>query len=228
MNLNKNLLFSIVVLLIASCVAPVKLTSSWTNKDAKTINAPKIMIMAIAKKPYVKKLAEQTFAKEFKKAGENSIVSIEYFKQDSTKIDSITMVNILRENKVDYLLTNAVVSLNKDERYVPGNTVTSPVYYSPYQTYPFGYNSYYGYYGYRNNYYYENMNTSGNTEGYTDVNVEVYIESNLYNVNSGELIWSGQTKSLTDEPSKILFSAIAKNILLDLEKNNLLTIKPKK
>jgi hypothetical protein len=50
----------------------------------------------------------------------------------------------------------------------------------------------------------------------------VLIESNLYDVTSTELLWIGQTKSYTKEPSAELFDAFAKMVVGDMVKNNLL------
>lgn len=42
-------LLSIFLLLITSCSPQIKLTSSWTNKQAKVKSAPLIMVMVLGK-----------------------------------------------------------------------------------------------------------------------------------------------------------------------------------
>ena len=60
------------------------------------------------------------------------------------------------------------------------------------------------------------------TPGYTVTDVEVIIESRLYNVDKPELLWLGQSKSYTKEPSAELFSKFSKLVVDDINKNNLL------
>jgi hypothetical protein len=50
----------------------------------------------------------------------------------------------------------------------------------------------------------------------------VLIESNLYDVLTTELLWVGQSKTYTKEPSAELFNDFAKVVVADLAKNNLL------
>jgi hypothetical protein len=52
--------------------------------------------------------------------------------------------------------------------------------------------------------------------------VEVLIESNLYDVATTNLLWLGQSKSLTGDPSPELFKAFARNVVNDIKANNLL------
>jgi hypothetical protein len=46
--------------------------------------------------------------------------------------------------------------------------------------------------------------------------VEVLLESNLYKVQTGELLWSGQSKAFTRNPTPAMAVRYAKNIINDM------------
>jgi hypothetical protein len=214
------LLFS-VALLIFSCSSSVELTSSWVNKNAHVKKSPKIMVLALGKNAANRGAAENFIVAEMQKGGHNAIASLDILKPDVKHYDSLTMVNLLRQNGIDMLLTNAVIDVKETQRYVPGTTESVPVGSAPVQTYSGFYGGYYNYYDTRATYY-ETIYETRTTPGYTVTDVTVLIESNLYDVLTTELLWVGQSKTYTKEPSAELFNDFAKVVVADLAKNNLL------
>lgn len=224
-------LLSITLLFLNSCAPQIELTSSWANKTAKVKSAPMVMVMVIGKDLASRKNVEDYIVAELVKGGHKAIASLNVFKPEVQKYDSATMVSLLRQNNIDMLLTNGVVNVSEQERYVPGTTerVAVGTYATPNNP---NYNGYYngvnnGYNQYNNNYYnsynnYQTVYEERTTPGYTVVDVEVLIESNLYDVATPELLWFGQSKSYTKEPSTELFNEFARMIVADITKNNLL------
>ena len=210
-----------VVLGMAACSPPVDLTTSWTNKTATPKSSPKIMVMALGKNLSNRQAAENNIVNELKAAGHQAVAALDVLNPSIEKYDSLSLVNILRQNQFDMILTNAVVDVKETQRYVPGTTETVPVATYPVNGYPAYYGGYYNYYNYRMTYYHTVYETR-TTPGTTVTDVEVLIESNLYDVSTADLLWVGQSKSLTAEPSDPLFKAFAKNIVNDLLRNNLL------
>lgn len=216
--------------LFHSCAPPIMLNSSWTNKTAKPKASPLIMVMTIGKDLASRQAVEGYMVTDLKKLGYNAISALDVFKPGMQNMDSATMVSMLRQNKVDMLLTNAVVNITEKERYVPGTTTQVPVgtYATPYNPYNNAYNTnggynvgqYNNYYNYYNNY--QTVYETQTTPGYTVTDVEVLIESNLYDVAVPELIWYGQSKSYTKEPSVELFKEFSKLVIGDINKSNLL------
>jgi hypothetical protein len=221
-------LLSIILMAFTSCAPQIELTSSWTNKQAQVKNSPKIMVMVLGSNLTNRQAVEADVVAELTKLGHTGVSALDLFPPDIQKYDSVNMVTILRKNNIDMLFTTAVVNITEQEKYVPGTTEQVPVgtYATPYNPYyannyyyDTGYNNYYGYY---NNYSYQTMYETRTTEGYTYVDVEVIIESKLYDVNKPELLWFGQSKSYTKDPSSELFKSFAKIVVGDLNKNNLL------
>ena len=209
------------ILLLAACSPPIDLTTSWANKKAAVKKSPKIMVMALGKSLANRQSVENEIVNQMKAAGHNAIAALDVLNPTVQKYDSVTFVNLLRDNHFDMLLTNAVVDVKETERYIPGTTESVPVASYPVESYPYYGGGYYNYYNYRTMYY-QTVYETHTTPGSTVVDVEVLIESSLYDVASTELLWIGQSKSLTADPSPELFKAFAKLVVNDITANNLL------
>jgi hypothetical protein len=226
-NLCHALFFLIVFMTVVSCSSPIKMTSSWTSEDPRVIKSPVIMVMVMGSNPDNRKAVERYITDKLTKKGHKAIASLDVFKPDVQKYDSASMVRLLKENKIDMLLTNMVVHITQIEKYVPGTTElvsggAYPTAYSPYYppgTYYGGFNNFYGYYNYYGyNYLYEEKKTKASIE----MDVELIIESKLYDVDKVKLIYIGQSKSITGEPSAELFNIFANVVVKDIEKKNLI------
>lgn len=92
------------------------------------------------------------------------------------------------EQKMEALMIITLFDAFKEERYVPGKSVSVGVVGFTPGMYPaYGY-SYYGYYGYA----YDIMTTPGY---YVDAST-YFVESNLYDISTEQLIWTGQTSTV--------------------------------
>jgi hypothetical protein len=221
-------LLSIALLLITSCSPQLKLTSSWTNKQAKIKRAPVIMVAVLGKpNSATRKDAENNIVSRLKKDGYKAVPASDLFQPGVSKLDSAEVVNTLRKNNIDMLLTSAVINVVENERFIPGAVqgkevvVPSGGTATPYNAYNSVYvgNSYYNYYNYYNSY---NTVDAPPVPGTTVTDVVVIIESNLYEVATPELIWHGQSRSYTKQFSTSMINTFSKNVIGDIKKNKLL------
>jgi hypothetical protein len=205
-------LLSLAVVMISSCAPEIKLTSSWTNNQAKVKSSPAIMVIALGKaNSSIRQDVENSIVKRLNKYGYNAVPATGLF-QPGVKHDSAEVVRILRENNIDMLLTNAVVGINEQERFIPGaiqGESTQLVVSS----------NYYSYYTFHENY---RTKEAPQTPGTTVVDVQVKIESRLFEVSTPQLIWHAQSMIFTKEPSKKLINAFSKTAVDDILKNKLL------
>jgi hypothetical protein len=216
-------LVSLVLFLITSCAPQVKLTSSWTNRQAKIKSSPVIMVMVLGKPGgEVRQNAENSIVAKLKREGFKAIPASTLIKPGVQKPDSAQLVGILRENKIDMLLASAVIKVTEKERFIPGaiqgssEQPTGAAYSSPNNPY---YNNYFGYYSY-----YAPTQTieAPQALGTTVTDVEVLVESRLYQVATPELIWYGKSTVYTKEISKSLIKYFSKLAVDDIMKNKLL------
>jgi hypothetical protein len=219
---------SIVIMFITSCSPQIKLTSSWANKQAKVKSAPVIIVMVLGKaNSTMRQDIENNIVGRLKKEGFKAVPATGIF-EPGIKHDSAELVSTLRKNKIDMLLTSAVVSRTENERFIPGAVQgqdiavpsggTATPYY-PYNNMSYGYNSYYNYYNANNSY---KIIEAQKVPGDTITDVYIVIESNLYLVENPELVWHGQSTSYTKQPTTGEINTFSKEVIGDIMKHNLL------
>ena len=187
-------------ILLNSCSVPVRLTASWSDRNIPPTRFSKILVLSVGKDLEKRRLAEDNIKAELQKHGITAVASLDEFSPDFAKTnDSLKMREILLNKQYDGVVTVRVLNVNEQDRWVPGT-----VYYRPVGFYRGFYGYYYRVYGY----YAE--------PGYKVTDVEVLLESNLYKIQSGELLWSGQTKAFTRNPTQAMAARYAKNIVEDM------------
>lgn len=92
---------------------------------------------------------------------------------------------ILEKNGFDCVMTMGLINKKEKTRYVQGSGNYTPVAYGYYGSY---YGSFYSYYPYM----YGNVYQPGHYEA----SQELYIETNIWDVKSGKLVWSQQSKTV--------------------------------
>lgn len=95
--------------------------------------------------------------------------------------DKDEIMDNIKENGADGILTIAIIDKAAESRYAPG-----PGPYAPYPRYPY-YGSFWGYYDYWDPYF--------RRPGYYALEKVYYIETNIFDAESEELIWSAQSKT---------------------------------
>jgi hypothetical protein len=216
-------LAAITIFLMYSCaVSQISLTSSWANKNSTVKKSPLVMVMVMGKNVENRKAVESDMVAKLKKKGIKAIGSLEVFQPEVQKYDSAAMVSLLRQNKIDMLLINGIVSVTEKERYIPGESKEVQVSQNatPYSSAGYQVGYYGNYYGFYSNY--ESMTDKRFVPGKTVIDVTVLINSRLYDVSKPELLWNGQSKTFTKEPSVDLFKEFSKIVIDDIVKNNLL------
>ena len=218
-----QLIFVAVVFLFASCSTSIELASSWKKPNVTVKPNPKIVVMTVGKVLSNVQKSENELVAELKKKGQNAVAALDIM-TPGVKYDSVALLNLLKENKVDYILINTGVSKKESERYIPGETYTTPVTTTtPYNYYPNYNSSFYYYYGYQTGYYNTTAYETRTTEGYTVVDVEVLLQSNWYDVSNAGLIWVAQSKAFTDKYEDYMFVEFSKLIVKNLIDKQMIT-----
>ena len=114
----------------------------------------------------------------------------------------------LKEIGVDGILIISVLDIKEESYYVPGTTS-----YYPTSMYPY-YGGYYGYWG--------RTYTTVSSPGYYQESVSVFLETNLYDLETETLVWSAQSK--TEDPSSVqsLAETYSRVLVDDLVKNKVI------
>jgi len=199
-----------VAILMTSC-SHTYLTSTWHDVNKKPMAFDKIAVVVMAPSKSNRGVIENAMVNQFKANGMKAISTMGIFPRAGDpkameENDKDALETIVREkveaNNIDALMIIALLDKEKEEHYVEGTSygMTMPYYGgygSPYNypmnSFPYHNYSYYGYYSHA----YSTINTPGyyyNTTSY-------YVETSLFDVENGELLWTGQTK--TTDPVSI-------------------------
>ena len=171
----------IALVTLASCGANTQLTSAWSEPRAGGGTFKKIAVLGIAPTDAARRVYEDSFARQLARYGVEGVPTYTVFTGD--KIDKDAGAAKLREMGVDGVVVTRIVDQQTVQTYYPPT-------YSMVAPPPAYYGGWYGYY---------NMGYSYmSSPGYTTTSQDVRIETNLYDLQSDKLAWSGLTESFID------------------------------
>ncbi len=160
----------------------------------------KILVLAIGKDLRKRQLTEDAIRDELRKHGFIASASIDEFGPGfGQNGDSARMRGAILDRGFDSALTARVVAIDEHDRWMPGTMYYGPVGF---------YRGFYGYYFRVWGYYAD--------PGYQVTDVRVLLESNCYRVETGSLLWSGQSEAFSRNPTPEMAARYAKNIVGDL------------
>jgi len=182
--------FLLLFVLIVSCSTGIRVTNSWKNPKPDTAGKKyhTIFIAALTDNQYARNTIEENLSDAAKGRGYATATSgmmlTPTFSQNKIP-DKTQIMDKVRESNSDAIFTIALVSKEDMSRYVEGTVANSPS-YGWYTT--FG-----GYYG--------TIAGPIYTPGYYATDRVYYLQSNLFDAQNEQLLWSAQTE--TYNPSSI-------------------------
>jgi hypothetical protein len=180
--------------LFAGCVA-TQLIGSQKTSDAAPKQYQKLGVVVLSPQMSNRATVEVAVAEAFRAKGVKAIATYDIFpmagkiEEIKQNMDQEAIQQKIRErvtaNNLDALLIITLFDKTKETHYVQGSSfsISAPVYGFPY----------YGYYGYAYSSVYD--------PGYYATTTNYFIESNLYDVSTEKLLWTGQTK--TQDPQSV-------------------------
>jgi hypothetical protein len=203
-----KLLLAVVMILI-SCNSS-RITSSWKAPDVQQKQFKKVLVLGLLREKdrVLKEKMEEHIVSDLKTLGYDAVCSCEeYSPKTFENMNEGQALQKLSGTGIDAVLTVVLLDKTRERYYVPGR-----VYYTPYNTY---YRRWWGYYSTMYDRIYE--------PGYYTENTKYFWESNLYDVNSKELLYSVQTQSFDPASAESLAHEYGKLIVNDMVKNSVLT-----
>jgi hypothetical protein len=180
----------------------------WVNKDKEVLGKKRsLFIMVLAPNPATRNVMETDLKDAARARGLNAVTSIEVLGPMNVGKDfpADAIIKKVRELNIETIFTVAIKDIRTESHYVQ----SSQTYYNPMMGGPYGaYGSFGSYYG---NYWGGGMGpmgygvmissdpTAGYTPGYTVEKKTIYLESNLYDAKTEELLLSVQTKAIDPE-----------------------------
>lgn len=201
--MKKIFLIAAIPLLFASCSSS-KITDSYSIQNSNT-PAKKILVLGLfsEKNRTAKRAMETELAKNLEKMGYETVTATEEYGPTAFRnMNEQQALAKLKENGFESVVTITLVNKDKQKRYVPGNYGYNPGFWNYY--------SYYSPWGYRPNY----------SPGYTETNTSYVFETNLYDVNNNQLMYSAESKTVDAGTMGNLANDYAKDIVRDMKRKN--------
>lgn len=208
--LRRALALLILSVLLAACSSTV-LTASWKNPDYRG-QVRKVYIVGIAKNEINRRIFEDEFSQQLQLRGVTGISSYKDL-ASASEADQQAVTERVRANGADSVLMTRLVGSRTEEVSTPGRI-------SGYSSSPGGFAPapYYRNWG---SYY--DRRFEATYEPPTVAQFEIAtIEANLYDVKSGELIWSAQLDTVIEPNLQKLIADFVKIVSEDLQQQGLI------
>lgn len=165
-----------------SACATTNFTSSWMEPSAQPLDlTKKIATVMISSRESLRRSAEVAMSNEIRRRGGQPIESYTILPGETAR-DTARARQVLAEQGVDAVLLMRVVGKDQQISYTPG---TSMYVGGPY------YGSTMGYWGYGWG--------AAYSPGYMQTDQIVTVESLVYSVSQGKLLWAGQSETTNPE-----------------------------
>lgn len=196
--------------LFAGCATSTKVVQSWTTPDFKAGSVKKMFVVGVSQDQALRRIYEETFAAEIRKRHFEAGPSYARL-PDLGNVDKEAVAASLREDGFTHVLVTRVVNIEDKATYHPPSMVVVGG----------GYGGYPGYYG--GWYPYMSMTYGYATSpGYTTVNRLVGLETNVYDLGSGTLIYSCLTESWIGESPSSHIKKVIDTVAWDLRSKGVL------
>ncbi len=206
MKKSRIILFILITIgstLFISCGGGTKVLGTWKN-DQITINKiDKILVIGIAKDPWVRKMFESELKEEFSDYDVEAVSSLEIVSPDE-KITKENFEIYFGKENFDAALVTHVVAENIERTRVYNYT---PSY------------GYYGFYGYYNSVYSYAYNPS---PGYIVEQKNVNLETNVFDIKSKELAWSAISETFDARRASDIIDPVVQIIVEEMQSDGLI------
>jgi len=201
------------LLVLASC-ANTKISQSWVEPDNTKVYKD-LLIIGIGESEQNRRAYESYFTEELRTHGIEGEASYKLISSNQ-KIDRDTVVKAIEGLEIDGVITTHMTAVDEETIYRPA---TGNVYGGVYGA-GYGGGHYGGLYSY-----YPHVNSYVNQPGYYSTHETYTIETNLYDVESEELVWSARSRTFSPESVDEVIVDLTKLLIKDLKDKNLIKVK---
>lgn len=209
-----NLIFTFIILaVIASCSPSTKIIGSWTGPNTPSDPYNSIFVTAITENLAARQTFENDIDAQLEARKVTAISSFDIIPPGfkATEANKDATLKAIRDGGSDAILTIALLDQTSETRYVPGTTMYSPMGYGGY------YGRFYGYYSYYNPVMYD--------PGYYTTDKNYYLEMNLYDVKTEQLVWSAQSETTNPSSIETFSKSFSELVVNQLIKDGLISSK---
>lgn len=192
------------VFLIISC-AGTELTHKQINEAFRGKPVSNILVIAITGNEDSRRSFERQFVAQLKSAGVEAISSEDAIPMPADlEMKKETILDAVNQFENDAVIITHLIDKEEKEVYTRGGETQR---------------GYYGFYHSRYRYSY------ARDPGYSSTSKTLRLETNLYDVKTEKLIWSGQSKTLSKDSKYQIINDVIKVVITDLQNNKLISPK---
>lgn len=211
--MKKFILVISTLCLFVACGPSTYITGSWKKPDydRASKNYKKLFVAVLSQDLGFRDNLEKDIAAAAQKRGLQTALSLDVFPPQMTKSQlppKEDVHRILEKTGSDVVMIVAIKDIKDETRYVPGTAT-----YSPY-----GYGGYYGHYGAGMAYSY--------SPGYYTTDRTIFLETNLYDLATDDLIWSAQSQTTNPTDFATFSREYIYAVLAQLKKDGMLKPSP--
>jgi len=196
-------LFSFIFLII-SC-GGTELTHTQVNEAYKGKPVSNILVIAITGNEDSRRSFERKFVAQLKSAGVEAISSEDAIPMPADlELKKETILNAVDQFKNDAVIITHLIGKEEKEAFTRSGEADR---------------GYYGFYHSRYTYSY------ARDPGYSNTSKTIRLETNLYDVKTEKLIWSGQSKTLSKDSKDQIINDVIKVVINGLQNNKLISPK---
>ncbi|UCF67811.1 MAG: hypothetical protein JSV80_00505 [Acidobacteriota bacterium] len=188
---------------LASC-ASTKLTGSWKDPQFSAPDYGKVLVIGMAQRPEVRQKFERVFAAAFVERGLKAVPSFEFLPKDA-EMTRATVEKALEGSDIDAVLVTrlAGVETSTEYRSAPSYMIAEP-YYHEFSDY------------------YQHVYEAIYEPGYLVTQDTVLLETNLYDVGSGQLACTTRSKSFDPESADDVIGPLSKLVMSRLSRDGMI------
>jgi hypothetical protein len=187
---------------MVSC-AGTRMSQTWVDEARRGQPVSNVLVIVVADKAENREAFERKFVQQLKNAGVEAVSSADVIPMPrDLKLEKDVILQAVAKYGNDAVIISHLAGLDKKEVF----TRTGPIY-----------GGYYNYYGYA-------YNTIHDRGFYSEI-ATVRLETNLYDVKTEKLLWSGQSQSEDVQSINKLIDEVIALVIKDLQKNKLLPTK---
>jgi hypothetical protein len=190
--------------LVIGC-AGTKLTHTWVDEARRGKPVSDILVIGVTykEKEAVRRSFEDKFVAQLKAVGIEAIASGDAISiPTDLKLEKDEILNAVNKYNNDAVIITYLIGKEEKEAYTPPSR---------------GQGGYYGYYGRAYGY--------AHNPGYTRTHTLVRLATNLYDVKTEKLIWSGKSETLSPDSTRQVIDDVIKLVIKDMQQNGLLSPK---
>jgi len=190
--------------LLAACATVTKIPTEWRDPAYQGGAFQKIFVIGVGENDTRRTLFEDRFAAVLSDQGAAASPSYGLL-PSSERLSEQQVRGAIQGGGYDGVIVSRLLGVEEDTRYVPPQTYTVPRSYR---------GGYYGYYGRTWDVVHE--------PGYYETHTTVRLETNLYQVRTGELVWSGQSETFNPNSVKDIIDSATQAVARHLGDEGLL------